>query len=103
MVVNAKQAEHILMQANVLAGLGDNGVVCLMSTCPSSDVQRFHKLVADQNLRFVDAPVSGGGDGAKVVRSEEHTSELTSLMRIWYAVFSLTKKKINIKKKDKYI
>src|SRR3546814_5303350 len=29
-------------------------------------------------------------------RSEEHTSELQSLMRIWYAVFHLKKKKINI-------
>src|SRR3546814_10580539 len=32
------------------------------------------------------------GDG-KVVRSEEHTSELQSLMRISYAVFCLKKKK----------
>src|SRR3546814_5792825 len=30
-----------------------------------------------------------------LVRSEEHTSELQSLMRISYAVFCLTKKKIN--------
>src|SRR3546814_5462695 len=30
------------------------------------------------------------------VRSEEHTSELQSLMRISYAVFCLTKKNINI-------
>src|SRR3546814_7325654 len=39
--------------------------------------------------------VSGGGDG----RSEEHTSELQSLMRISYAVFCLQKK--NNKEKDK--
>src|SRR3546814_6708481 len=31
-------------------------------------------------------------------RSEEHTSELQSLMRISYAVFCLKKKKYNIKK-----
>src|SRR3546814_6620131 len=31
-----------------------------------------------------------------LVRSEEHTSELQSLMRISYAVFCLTKKKTNI-------
>src|SRR3546814_4491278 len=31
--------------------------------------------------------------GAGVCRSEEHTSELQSLMRISYAVFCLTKKK----------
>src|SRR3546814_6859678 len=35
-------------------------------------------------------------DGA-VLRSEEHTSELQSLMRISYAVFCLKKKKTNIK------
>src|SRR3546814_6799250 len=33
----------------------------------------------------------GGGNGGK--RSEEHTSELQSLMRISYAVFCLKKKK----------
>src|SRR3546814_6651961 len=33
--------------------------------------------------------------GAKVNRSEEHTSELQSLMRISYAVFCLKKKKRN--------
>src|SRR3546814_1644046 len=32
-------------------------------------------------------------DGARSVRSEEHTSELQSLMRNSYAVFCLTKKK----------
>src|SRR3546814_7827582 len=34
------------------------------------------------------------GDGEVVLRSEEHTSELQSLMRISYAVFCLKKKKI---------
>src|SRR3546814_8095094 len=32
-------------------------------------------------------------DGVEVLRSEEHTSELQSLMRISYAVFCLKKKK----------
>src|SRR3546814_7175061 len=35
-------------------------------------------------------------------RSEEHTSELQSLMRISYAVFCLKKKKKNTKKKQHY-
>src|SRR3546814_10341869 len=34
----------------------------------------------------------GGGEGARAGRSEEHTSELQSLMRISYAVFCLKKK-----------
>src|SRR3546814_1548348 len=33
------------------------------------------------------------GDAARCLRSEEHTSELQSLMRISYAVFCLKKKK----------
>src|SRR3546814_7534516 len=35
----------------------------------------------------------GGGDARAVARSEEHTSELQSLMRTSYAVFCLKKKK----------
>src|SRR3546814_7541921 len=41
---------------------------------------------------LVDAFAVGGG-GAVAHRSEEHTSELQSLMRISYAVFCLKKKK----------
>src|SRR3546814_3439716 len=36
------------------------------------------------------------GDESFVVRSEEHTSELQSLMRISYAVFCLKKKTISL-------
>src|SRR3546814_6758781 len=38
-------------------------------------------------------------DRVVAVRSEEHTSELQSLMRISYAVFCLKKKKSNIKQR----
>src|SRR3546814_4364475 len=38
-------------------------------------------------------------DGAHVERSEEHTSELQSLMRISYAVFCLKKKTTTVAKK----
>src|SRR3546814_4287051 len=37
---------------------------------------------------------TAGWNGAACTRSEEHTSELQSLMRISYAVFCLKKKKI---------
>src|SRR3546814_2069895 len=36
-------------------------------------------------------------EGGSILRSEEHTSELQSLMRISYAVFCLKKKKKHIK------
>src|SRR3546814_1862188 len=42
-------------------------------------------------------PLRGGGGAARAggrARSEEHTSELQSLMRISYAVFCLKKKKV---------
>src|SRR3546814_18013569 len=41
----------------------------------------------------LDADVQTTGAGAVGIRSEEHTSELQSLMRISYAVFCLKKKK----------
>src|SRR3546814_6403483 len=51
------------------------------------------------HYRPVDACLRGSGArrmGPERSRSEEHTSELQSLMRISYAVFCLTKKKHNI-------
>src|SRR3546814_7713399 len=39
-----------------------------------------------------------GSDGSSESRSEEHTSELQSLMRISYAVFCLKKKKVTHKR-----
>src|SRR3546814_8100155 len=41
------------------------------------------------------APDGAGHAGEELERSEEHTSELQSLMRISYAVFCLKKKKTN--------
>src|SRR3546814_5250531 len=49
--------------------------------------------LARLNLCGVDHRADPGGDAAADVRSEEHTSELQSLMRISYAVFCLKKKK----------
>src|SRR3546814_4276425 len=42
------------------------------------------------------------GRGGLFVRSEEHTSELQSLMRISYAVFCLKKKKLQQRIVNKY-
>src|SRR3546814_7519536 len=59
-------------------------------------------LPVDRTVRAGDAPGADPGDGVprdsamvagRRVRSEEHTSELQSLMRISYAVFCLKKKK----------
>src|SRR3546814_4173624 len=48
-------------------------------------------FIALCNERRTNAPLKQAND-----RSEEHTSELQSLMRISYAVFCLKKKNINI-------
>src|SRR3546814_10784170 len=61
----------------------------------------FHLLVVHVILEH--AAIETGNDRLVVIlkqifgilRSEEHTSELQSLMRISYAVFCLKKKKIN--------
>src|SRR3546814_4778757 len=48
----------------------------------------------DGHRRAQDVEQFHGGDiGIQQVRSEDHTSELQSLMRISYAVFCLKKKK----------
>src|SRR3546814_2095555 len=56
-----------------------------------------HDIVRGKRRRdgFADAP-AGAGDEDVELRSEEHTSELQSLMRISYAVFCLKKKKKSI-------
>src|SRR3546814_4848524 len=53
------------------------------------------RLAADLGERPVLHAVAGGGKGDKRDRSEEHTSELQSLMRISYAAFCLKKKTHN--------
>src|SRR3546814_3308756 len=53
--------------------------------------QRVHDQLQRVGVSHVEA-VTGAG-GVVVERSEEHTSELQSLMRISYAVFCLKKKK----------
>src|SRR3546814_21018167 len=72
-------------------------------TGSNSGPQERHRRISEF-LPFVHgAPpcirVAGGLDVAGAVRSEEHTSELQSLMRISYAVFCLKKKKKKQKNK----
>src|SRR3546814_9587706 len=89
----------------------------LLDAIPEDDVKRIRNLVClDPNKPAPHAPVGveeiGGGPAIGIAaegclalwsepgqelaaRSEEHTSELQSLMRISYAGFSLKKKKKN--------
>src|SRR3546814_8721553 len=57
------------------------------------DARREQGLVRQKLDRQAVYRFGGGGHVAFGIRSEEHTSELQSLMRISYAVFCLKKKK----------
>src|SRR3546814_8110473 len=65
-------------------------------------VTRFFRGVVEGGIIVFGCGRSGGSAGEKVERSEEHTSELQSLMRISYAVFCLKKKKTKTKKHTTY-
>src|SRR3546814_3751896 len=54
-----------------------------------------------QQARLLAEPTGEYGGSGTPLRSEEHTSELQSLMRISYAVFCLKKKKNKTKTKKK--
>src|SRR3546814_5077503 len=67
-------------------------VLCQLQ--PVGRISRFHRTGAAFGLCPARraARVDGRGRDARAGRSEEHTSELQSLMRISYAVFCLKKK-----------
>src|SRR3546814_1108056 len=56
----------------------------------------------EQEALKLEALLQNDPDIVNYTRSEEHTSELQSLMRISYAVFCLKKKKKNTTKNIKY-
>src|SRR3546814_8645992 len=81
------------------------------ATCDAAS----EKMMADERMKPDGTPipfdmkrmiyagfdaVMDTGDGGAFGRSEEHTSELQSLMRISYAVFCLKKKNQTLKAQD---
>src|SRR3546814_967057 len=106
---------HVAL-ANDIAGIpGDCGGQCACGTChvyiDPAWVERIGSVApgSTEEAMISGAPVDARpnsrlacqvnltplSDGLIVERSEEHTSELQSLMRISYAVFCLKKKKHN--------
>lgn len=65
MVANAEQAEQVLFAQGALDALPMHATVCLMATCPPSVVESIAARVLMGGRRFVDAPVSGGTEGAR--------------------------------------
>src|SRR3546814_9761789 len=84
-----------------------SAVVYAVSFLLTRALSRYRELSADragailtgQPSALASALTKVSGEMARIPRSEEHTSELQSLMRISYAVFCLKKKKLirNIK------
>src|SRR3546814_10195157 len=70
--------------------VADSGNPMVRSFCPACGTPMFSETPARPHLRFIRV---GTLDDT---RSEEHTSELQSLMRISYDVFCLKKKRTNI-------
>src|SRR3546814_5446798 len=69
------------------------------AVAPSAD-NAMHRSDNERNIRYRNAVIAYvRGDNVRnnsvAIRSEEHTSELQSLMRISYAVFCLKKKNTN--------
>src|SRR3546814_4019220 len=100
-------ASHSSIQARRFAATSDGSirkVVCGVTSCPKASGSGSDVLAAGIIQLVVGMMFWNAGEImnyrnclARSLRSEEHTSELQSLMRISYDVFCLTKKKkINI-------
>src|SRR3546814_1900990 len=80
-----------LTSLGVIIGIA---AVIVMVSVGQGTQQEIDKLVSGLGSQRLDvSPGSGRGAGGDRRRSEEHTSELQSLMRISYAVFCLNKKR----------
>src|SRR3546814_2447387 len=70
-----------------------------------ADTPGFYRLNLTASARYTDYKSYGSDTTFKIAgewRSEEHTSELQSLMRISYAVFCLKKKTLKLKNKNQH-
>src|SRR3546814_3647596 len=95
--------QHHVGRAEVLAEAGllvEQELVDRM-TARQRRAQGVNEIAADPRQRALDdGRVVVAGLAPPLPRSEEHTSELQSLMRISYAVFCLKKKKTTQHKSD---
>src|SRR3546814_9519408 len=90
---------EIALSTHISLSLGDGVPLALPEQVDTS----LRGSILNDDQRKVLAEIALSSDRVMgvhgVARSEEHTSELQSLMRISYAVFCLKKKNINIMRK----
>src|SRR3546814_1408361 len=100
LILHGKVAQDERVRAAVRSVRQDGHQVSVRVTWEAGDAARLTlEAVAEARRGEIDRIVAGGGDGTVdegFVRSEEHTSELQSLMRISYPVFCLKKKKQHV-------
>src|SRR3546814_2662529 len=90
-------AASVLGTVRAIAEIGlDREVIGLVPSCenlPSGRANKPGDVVTSMSGQTIEI-LNTDAEGRLILRSEEHTSELQSLMRISYAVFCLKKKKI---------
>src|SRR3546814_3182087 len=87
------RTDTLFPYTTLFRSLGGGAAASLISNAASSKIYGADvELMLRPSVNF-DLSVTYGYLDAKYDRSEEHTSELQSLMRISYAVFCLKKKK----------
>lgn len=61
----AEHVEAVCLGVNGIEGLGRSGLVVIDTTTSTAAVsQKVHQILAQQHITFIDAPVSGGPNGA---------------------------------------
>src|SRR3546814_5749754 len=95
-------SEYSLNFGSSVGGLRSHSALLSASTSPTASTIRLYSSPSCSATMLIDVSRSRGGRPrrrrtsiAVTMRSEEHTSELQSLMRISYAVFCLKKKTKN--------
>src|SRR3546814_10272995 len=83
------QKINVIKEVRAITGLGLGEAKALVEGAPKAVKEGANKTEAEELKKRLE----GAGATVELKRSEEHTSELQSLMRISYAVFCLKKKK----------